>query len=120
MRRFQTLILLFIVLIWVVPIRGSGKREGEPRRVEITARRYSFQPNVITLQKGEPVELVVRSVDVPHGMHFDDLSIDLIIRKGVDTEAQFTPDKAGDFVGHCSVFCGEGHGGMEITFHVVE
>ena len=33
---------------------------------------------------------------------------------------QFTPDKAGDFVGHCSVFCGSGHGGMMLTLHVVD
>jgi cytochrome c oxidase subunit 2 len=31
----------------------------------------------------------------------------------------FTADKTGDFVGHCSVFCGSGHGGMSLTLHVV-
>ena len=34
-------------------------------------------------------------------------------------ELPFTPDKTGDFVGQCSVFCGSGHGGMKMTMHVV-
>ena len=35
-------------------------------------------------------------------------------------ELAFTPDKTGDFVGHCSVFCGSGHGSITLTLHVTE
>ena len=40
--------------------------------------------------------------------------------KGKTGEVQFTPEQAGDFVGHCSVFCGMGHGSMHLTLRVVE
>jgi cytochrome c oxidase subunit II len=41
------------------------------------------------------------------------------VKAGETAEATFTPTKAGDFVGHCSVFCGSGHGSMVFTLHVV-
>jgi cytochrome c oxidase subunit 2 len=119
MRRLSTYIALFVALAWVVPVRGSGKPENEPRRIEITAHKFEFQPNEITLQKGQPVVLVVKSTDVTHGMRVEELGINMVIHKGGVTEAHFTPEKTGDFVGHCAVFCGAGHGGMKITLHVV-
>lgn len=89
------------------------------RRIEITARRFTFDPGVITLRKGESVVLVLKSADVAHGLRIRELGIDLKVPKGGSTQVQFTPDKVGDFVGHCSVFCGVGHGTMMLTVHVV-
>jgi cytochrome c oxidase subunit 2 len=89
------------------------------KRVEITAKRFSFDPAAITLKKGEPVVLVLKSTDVPHGLRFRDLGVEVKVPKGGTGEVQFTPDKVGDFVGRCFVFCGEGHGTMSLTLHVV-
>jgi cytochrome c oxidase subunit II len=91
-----------------------------PRRIEITAKRSAFEPAQITIKKGEPIALVLTSIDVPHGIRFHELKIDIKANKGATAEARFTPDKTGDFVGHCSVFCGAGHGAMTLTIHVVE
>jgi cytochrome c oxidase subunit 2 len=88
--------------------------------VKISAHRFSFTPNEITVKVHEPVVLVFSSDDVTHGMHFDDLDINAVIAKGTGAEVRFTPEKAGDFVGHCAVFCGTGHGNMSLTIHVVE
>lgn len=90
-----------------------------PRRIEIVAKRFAFDPGSITLQRGEPVILVLKSVDVPHGLRFRDLNLEIKSPKGGSGEVQFTPDKDGDFVGHCSVFCGNGHGSMTLTLHVI-
>jgi cytochrome c oxidase subunit 2 len=94
--------------------------ERAPRRFEVTAKRFEFTPGQITLKKGEPVVLVLTSVDVPHGIRFKELGIETRIGKGQSCELAFTPDKTGTFVGHCSVFCGSGHGGMTLTLHIVE
>jgi cytochrome c oxidase subunit 2 len=91
-----------------------------PRRIEVTARRFEFIPNDITLKKGEPVVLVLRSADVAHGIRFKELGIETRVNKGQTSELVFTPDKSGTFIGHCSVFCGSGHGQMMLTLHVVE
>jgi cytochrome c oxidase subunit 2 len=94
--------------------------EIAPRRIEVVAKRFSFTPAEITLKKGEPVILVLKSVDVPHGIRFKELGIETKAGKGQTGELAFTPDTAGTFVSHCSVFCGSGHGTMELTLHVVD
>ena len=91
-----------------------------PRRIEVTAKRFAYEPAEVTLKKGQPVVLVIKSLDVAHGLRFRDLNLDTKIDKGGSGELQFTPTRTGDFVGHCSVFCGSGHGGMTLTLHVVE
>jgi cytochrome c oxidase subunit 2 len=110
------LALLFCALFVV---RGAAP-ETQPRRIEITAKRFSFDPAELTLKKGEPVVLVLKSVDVAHGLRFRELGVDMKVGKGATSEVQFTPQKTGDFVGHCSVFCGGGHGSMKLMLHVVE
>ena len=91
-----------------------------PRRVEVTAKKFSFEPAEITVQKGQAVDLVVKSADVAHGLRIRELNLDVKVNKGATADAHFTADKTGTFVGHCSVFCGSGHGKMTLTIHVVE
>jgi cytochrome c oxidase subunit II len=108
---------LFLAVLFIVP---SMQAQG-PRRIEITAKRFDFAPGEITLKKGEPVVLVLKSTDVPHGVRFKELGIETKISKGKDSsELAFTPNKTGTFVGHCAVFCGSGHGKMALTIHVVD
>lgn len=91
-----------------------------PRQIEVTAKRFAFVPAEITLKKGEPVRLVFHSEDVTHGIKFKELGLQTEIGKNGTNELSFTPNQAGDFVGHCSHFCGAGHGGMVLTLHVTE
>jgi len=97
-----------------------ARAEDAPRRIEITAKRFAFEPGDITLHKGQPVVIVLKSVDVPHGLRFRDLNVAVKVGAGGTANVQFTPQKTGDFVGHCYVFCGSGHGSMTLTMHVVE
>ena len=94
--------------------------QAAPKTINLIAHRFTYEPDEITLKKGEPVVLVVKSQDVPHGLRIKELTVDLKIPAHGTAQAQFTPDKTGDFVGQCSVFCGSGHGSMKITLHVVE
>jgi cytochrome c oxidase subunit 2 len=119
-RRFMVLgILMGSALACMTPVR-SVKAQAASRRIEITAKRFAFDPGEITVKKGQPVVLVLHGKDAAHGLRFRELNIDIKVRAGGSTEVQFTPDKTGDFVGHCSVFCGSGHGGMMLTLHVVD
>ena len=92
----------------------------EPHRIEISAKRFEFSPSEITVKKGEPVELVIQSSDVTHGLQFADLDQKVQINKGTPATLSFTPEKAGDFTGQCFIFCGTGHGQMALTLHVIE
>lgn len=100
-------------------IQAETPAPGSPRRVEITAQRYRFNPNVVTLKKGQPVILILKSLDVPHGLRIRELGVEVKVTKGGTAEVHFTPQKAGDPVGHCFVFCGVGHGTMTLIVHVV-
>lgn len=111
---------LWLWLFVMTAAAGTLHAQGEPKRVEVTASRFSFSPAEITLKKGEPVVLMLKSTDVAHGLRFRELHVDLNVRAGSSTEVKFTPDKAGDFTGHCSVFCGAGHGTMALKLHVTE
>ena len=119
-RRFMVLgMLIGIALAGMTPAR-SVKAQAAPRRIEVTAKRFSFDPGEITVKKGQPVVLVLESKDAAHGLRFRELNVDIKVGAGGTAEVQFTPDKVGDFVGHCSVFCGSGHGSMTLTLHVVD
>src|ERR1700733_8529945 len=114
--------LLIVGTLTMTCVAGTGRvtAVSEPRRIDITAKRFSFAPAEITLKKGEPVVLVLHSEDVPHGLKISELKLDTEIAKGATSELSFTPNATGDFVGHCSRFCGSGHGSMTLTLHVTE
>ncbi|HZB87292.1 MAG TPA: cupredoxin domain-containing protein [Terracidiphilus sp.] len=115
---------LLVLLVGMLTIASfSGPRvwaQDTPKKIEITAKRFAFSPAEITVKKGQPVVLVLNSADVAHGLRFRELNVDVKVRAGGTAEVQFTPQTTGDFVGHCSVFCGKGHGSMMMTMHVVE
>ncbi len=118
-RRAMKIFLIFGILLAAVFSGPVAWARDTPQRIEITAKRFTFDPGEITLKKGQPVVLVIKSVDVAHGLRVRELNIDVKIKAGGTAEVEFTPQAAGDFIGHCSVFCGSGHGSMSLKFHVV-
>src|ERR1700677_3210914 len=119
-RKYMQLVLLAAALMTAGLSSPMAQAEGAPQRIEMAAKRFAFEPGEITLKKGQPVVLVLKSADVPHGIRIRELNVDVKVGKGGKAEVQFTPDKTGDFVGHCSVFCGSGHGSMIFKVHVVD
>jgi len=119
----KIVVAAFAVIVFVAigsaPLHFVGA-QTETQRVEVTAKRFAYEPETITVKKGEPVDLVLKSLDVSHGLKFSELGVDVKAGKNKTGEVEFTPQKTGDFVGHCSVFCGAGHGSMHLTLHVVE
>jgi cytochrome c oxidase subunit 2 len=92
-----------------------------PKRIEIVASRFSFSPNEITVKKGDPVTITVRSMDVTHGLVIEELGLRTnAIKKGQPEDLTLVPETAGTFQGKCAHFCGKGHGSMTFTVHVVE
>jgi cytochrome c oxidase subunit 2 len=121
MKQKVVLVTLFaVILIAAIFAVAPAPAQTAPRRIEVTAKRFDFDPAEITLKKGEPVVIVLKSVDVAHGLSFPDLNFNIKVDKGKTSELPFTPTKVGDFVGKCSVFCGSGHGHMKLALHVVE
>jgi cytochrome c oxidase subunit 2 len=101
-------------------LSGFAPAPDAPKRIDVSVKKFAYAPAEITLKKGEPVVLVLTTEDVTHGLKFKELNLNTKIEKGKPAELAFTPDSVGDFVGHCSVFCGSGHGSMTLTLHVTE
>lgn len=89
-----------------------------PRVIQITAKRFGFTPNQITLKKGETVKLELSTEDVTHGFFQRALRLDSDIEAGKPTEIILKPETAGTFPVICDHFCGSGHGNMKMTIVV--
>jgi cytochrome c oxidase subunit 2 len=88
--------------------------------IKITAKRYEYDPSMITAKKGIPVALEFNSLDRLHGFSCPGLAIRTDIAPGKVTTLRFVPQKAGTFPFHCDNFCGSGHEGMSGTIVVTE
>jgi cytochrome c oxidase subunit II len=109
-----------VLILGSLALSGFAAGSDTPKTVNVSAKRFEFEPSQITLKKGEPVILELTTQDVAHGLKFKELNLSARIEKGKTAELAFTPTQTGDFVGHCSVFCGSGHGSMTLTLHVTE
>lgn len=96
----------------------SAAQDAPPREIAITAKRFEFTPNQITLKRGEPVTLHVSALDRDHGFYQKDLKIDLSLSPAHESVVTITPEKAGRFVAICDNFCGSGHGNMKMVINV--
>ena len=92
----------------------------EPRKIEVVATKYSFEPSRIELKVGEPVEITFRSTDTKHGFVSKDLKLEKVVfSKDEPATVSFTPDKPGTYAFKCARFCGMGHGKMKGEIVVV-
>jgi cytochrome c oxidase subunit II len=98
----------------------APKTSHDPQTITIRASRFAFDPNEITVKKGEPVTVIIQSEDVTHGLVVEDLGVRTEVKKGQTASITFTPETAGTFGGKCAHFCGSGHGSMTLTVRVVE
>jgi cytochrome c oxidase subunit 2 len=94
------------------PGLGAGVSE-DAREIVITAKKYQFDPEVITAKQDERIKLVITALDHDHGFKIDTFHIDQLLKKGEPTTIEFTADTAGTFPFQCSHFCGLGHKGMK-------
>jgi cytochrome c oxidase subunit II len=112
-------VLLSVGVTWTAP--GTAVRQAaEPRVIEVTARRYAFEPAEIQVSVGEAVRLMVQSADGPHGFEVKELKIKKELERGAKPVAiDLKPNTAGRFPILCSEYCGEGHGDMKGALVVV-
>ncbi len=120
-RKTKFLLAAMLALAAMTTLEVPTKAHAsEPRVIQITAKRFQFSPDQITLKKGETVKIRLVSEDVTHGFFLRPLKIDEEIDPGQPTEITVTPDTAGTFTTICDHFCGANHGNMKMTIVVTE
>jgi cytochrome c oxidase subunit 2 len=98
------------ILLW------SSVTTSEPpeRAFEITASRFSFQPDLIEVMEGDRVKLTLRSADTTHGFGIKGWNVRARIPKGGEpVTLEFVADRAGSFDFICTEYCGKGHKTMK-------
>ncbi|HYX66126.1 MAG TPA: cupredoxin domain-containing protein [Burkholderiales bacterium] len=91
-----------------------------PKVVRLTARRFAYSPAHLTLKKGVPVVLELKSLDVLMGFNLPDFGLRADMLPNQAARVPFVPDKTGKFVFLCDIFCGTGHEQMQGTLTVVD
>ena len=88
---------------------ASNLSNGKLVEINVTAKKWDFTPNTITLKEGDHVRLFLTSEDVVHGFMLKDYNINVKIEPGQVTTVDFIANSSGEFQFRCSVLCGEGH-----------
>ncbi|MCQ9206896.1 MAG: hypothetical protein NG740_03330 [Omnitrophica bacterium] len=130
-RKLLVALSIFIILQGVIfGLLGRGKAPGPKMRViHIKARKYSYDPPIIRVNRGDEITLTLESEDVTHGFYIEGYDIDAKVRpetphfwlrhpsKGDDYETveeiRFVADKNGKFRYRCSITCGTFHPFMQ-------
>lgn len=100
----------------VLAIFAFGSPAAAHPTIDIIATNWHFTPNTITVEAGQSTTLRLTSTSGTHGIASDDLGISATtISPGKFVEVSFTPQTAGTFAVHCSIFCGAGHPDMVLT-----
>ena len=120
-QRTPLLTAIGVVCLLAVPATPAAPRAavvaaqaGEPRVIEIVAKRFTWEPAEIQVTVGERVRLVLRTADGLHGIELKKFKISKEIPRGnKPVTVDFTADEAGRFPFLCSEFCGDGHDDMK-------
>lgn len=94
-------------------MEGCSRFSSKPVRIDITARKYKFEPSEIRVKRGTVVELHITSQDVQHGFDIPDLGMKEPIPKLGTAVVRFHADKRGEFRIACGIVCGPGHDDMQ-------
>jgi len=108
-----SLLILLGALAYILRAAEQPASPTETLEIQMTAKKYEFNPHVVTVKKGAQVKLIVTALDRDHGFKLEAFGIDQKVKKGEPTTIEFTADKAGTFPFKCSNFCGFGHGRMK-------
>ncbi len=112
-RLFTVFIPLLAAAVFAFNAFAADQASSSEQVIKITAKRFEYSPNVITIKAGVPVVLEFTSLDRVHGFTIPDLGgVRATIEPGKVTRVRIIAPKAGTYEFHCDLFCGEGHEGM--------
>ena len=123
----RTIVVTIIVVLGAIGMAAGWRRfataaatpEAE-QVVQITAKRFEYNPNEITLKKGVPVILELTALDRDHGFKLPEFGVRADVKLGEVARVRVVPDHTGRFEFRCDVFCGDGHEDMAGEIVVVD
>jgi cytochrome c oxidase subunit 2 len=99
---------------------GAVRAQGEPRTIEVVAKRFAFEPSRIEVKEGERIKLVLTSADGVHGVEIKKFRASKKIPRGGEAVTlEFVASAAGEYPILCSEYCGKDHDAMKGTLVVI-
>lgn len=101
-------------------MKDKSMNESDVEVIDVEGGMFYFKPNELEVEVGQPVKIVLTSVEGMHDFVIDEFNAKTTVAKAGETvEVTFTPTKAGEYKFYCSV--GEHRAqGMEGTLIVEE
>ncbi|MEW5815112.1 MAG: cupredoxin domain-containing protein, partial [Spirochaetota bacterium] len=96
-------------LIFILVTLCLHTAAGKEKRMELRARRYTYTPSIITVNRGDILVLTLISEDVTHGFFLDGYDISAYAHPGEPREIVIRAKKPGKFIFRCSSTCGDFH-----------
>lgn len=118
---FIPFVIFFIVFAWGWIIYHDMRTMPEnAREVQVTARKWGWTytykdgrtSDTLIVPIGEPIKLVMNSVDVLHSFYVPSFRIKQDVVPGRYTALWFEVEKPGDYTVFCTEYCGSGHSAM--------
>ena len=106
------IIVLCMALILLILSTHQLLANETGNTIRITAKKFTYQPSLVKLKKGEPVILELVSQDRLHGFNIPELGIRADVLPGQTARLKITPNKTGTYTFMCDIFCGEDHSDM--------
>ncbi|MBI2437528.1 MAG: cupredoxin domain-containing protein [Lentisphaerae bacterium] len=98
-----------IIIASTLWLAGLCLGRAEEKFIELKARKFSYTPSIIKVNKGDNVRIRLLSEDVHHGLYLDGYDIQTSALPGREGQLKFVADKPGRFSFRCSVTCGALH-----------
>ncbi len=116
--RPRTTLLVFATILCatgtVLSSSGCERNEDGSTRILLRARapeRGNWSPQEIRVERGRPVTIVVRNVDIAtHSFYLPALGLNSgPLKPGETKEVTFTPEFEGEYLFVCAVWCSDYH-----------
>lgn len=122
--------VLFMILFgwgWFV-YHQFRSTKADAIEIHVTGKKWSWdfayksgktETSQLTVPVGQPIKLIMTSVDVIHSFFIPGMRIKQDVVPGRYTTLNFIPEKEGTFQVFCTEFCGKDHWNMRAKLNVV-
>lgn len=81
----------------------------QERYIELKARKFSYSPNIIEVNRSDRMHIRLVSEDVHHGFYLDGYEMEMTAQPSLSGGVHFLANKTGKFAFRCSMTCGPFH-----------
>jgi cytochrome c oxidase subunit II len=94
-------------------VSGATANRRPDVTLEMSARKFDFEPPEVRVKQGQLVELRIVATDRKHGFELKQFGIRTELLEGQPVTVRFVANERGQFGFRCDVLCGLGHLGMK-------